>query len=506
MGLYDRLKQVFTDSVIYGLNPAASVLVGLFLVPIFTRIFQPYEYGTIDVLRTFFNFSLILVSLSMSSALFRFYITAEKGPERKTIASSILIFSGLVAIVASAAIYGATDAINPFLLKSHSPDDQRLIRVVILTLPLAMLNEIFSNILRCEFLKFRYSVVEVGRGIGTALLSIYLVVFLRMGVIGVFWAALISYAISCSVGFLFAARFFSFSFSAPRLGRMLVYSIPLIPSALGYWAIQYSNRYFLLKYCSLADIGLYTIGAKLAYLLSFFTIPFNIAWSPFSLSIHKEPDAKRTYSKVFTYYTFLTTFIATLLIIFSKEILSLLTTPDYIEGYKVVAPLSFGMIAYGAYYIFCVGLNITKKTVHVGWTTTLAAVSSIVLNIVLIPPFGIIGAAVATFCAYLVAASLVYIVSQRHYPIKYELVKVAKIVLLCAAVIGLAQSLPMSGTCTAVLVKLSLVFFHLFLAFTLNIFDAQEKSVAWDIVKRGLRSLWHISKKDDAMRDEDQRR
>lgn len=88
MELYDKLKQIFTDSVIHGLIPAAIKFIGIFLVPIYTRIFQPTEYGVIDILWTFFNLSLIVISLSLGSALFRFYVTAERGAERKSIATS----------------------------------------------------------------------------------------------------------------------------------------------------------------------------------------------------------------------------------------------------------------------------------------------------------------------------------------------------------------------------------------------------------------------------------
>jgi O-antigen/teichoic acid export membrane protein len=190
---------------------------------------------------------------------------------------------------------------------------------------------------------------------------------------------------------------------------------------VAYLIITWSDRYFLAHYTTLEQVGLYAIGNKIALSAGLVVGAFQVAWGPFAVSIQKEEDALRTYANVLTLYIAGTVGIAAALSIFAPEILRVLTSPAFHRASVVVPFLVFSVIGHGAYYIASLGVYLTKRTAYIGYTTALAAVVSVACNILLIPRWGVIGAAVASVLSQWVSALALLLVSQRYYPIPFRL-------------------------------------------------------------------------------------
>jgi O-antigen/teichoic acid export membrane protein len=112
---------------------------------------------------------------------------------------------------------------------------------------------------------------------------------------------------------------------------------------------------------------------------------------------------------------------ATLLLsLFSREILTIFTTGDFVPGYQIVGLLALASVSYGAYSIVGIGAGLAQKTIHIGWVTVVAAALTILSNVVLARYFGIFGTAASTLLGNAAAACLLYRISQRCYPIPYD--------------------------------------------------------------------------------------
>jgi O-antigen/teichoic acid export membrane protein len=206
---------------------------------------------------------------------------------------------------------------------------------------------------------------------------------------------------------------------------MLLYGLPLIPTALSLWALALIDRVILGRLRNVADVGEYAIANRLASLLVIGMTAFLLALSPFLYSIYAEdPDKERAArGRTLTYLAFILCFAGLALTLFSREVIDVLA-PKFHDAYKAVGPLALGTAVYGISAVLGQGISLARRTVHFATLTLIAAGVNIGLNFALIPPFGFVGAAIATAIGYGVLTVGYYIVAQRVYPTPYEPVKV----------------------------------------------------------------------------------
>jgi O-antigen/teichoic acid export membrane protein len=147
---------------------------------------------------------------------------------------------------------------------------------------------------------------------------------------------------------------------------------------------------------------------------------FRMAWPAFAYSIEDDGEAKRTYAFVLTYLVVVASWLALALGLLAPWLVRLLATPEFYGGQRVVAPLAFGGMAYAAYIVMAIGVGRAKRT-QFNWVITgIAAVVNVALNLILIPPYGIMGAAVATVAAYGVMFVAMTWYAQRVFPVPYQ--------------------------------------------------------------------------------------
>ena len=213
------------------------------------------------------------------------------------------------------------------------------------------------------------------------------------------------------------------------------FGIPLVPTALFLWVTNFSDRFFLVKLSDVSEAGLYSVGVRVASAMVLLLTAFRMAWPAFAFSIRDEDEAKRTYAYVLTYLTVVTAWVALALTLFAPWLVDLLAAPRFAESYRVVGPLSFAAVAFAAYIVVAIGVGRIRRT-QFNWVVTgAAAIVNVALNLSLIPPYGMMGAAIATVAAYATMAVGMAWWSQRIYPVPYQW---RRVVTAAAAAVGLA--------------------------------------------------------------------
>ena len=163
---------------------------------------------------------------------------------------------------------------------------------------------------------------------------------------------------------------------------------------------NFSDRLFLVKLADTDEVGLYSVGVRIASAMVLLLTAFRLAWPAFAYSIEDEREAKRTYAYVLTYLVLLTTWVATGLALLSPWIVDWIAAPAFAESSRVVGPLAFAAVAFGGYIVVAIGVGRARRT-QFNWVVTGAAAAvNVALNLILIPPYGMMGAAVATIAAY----------------------------------------------------------------------------------------------------------
>jgi len=182
---------------------------------------------------------------------------------------------------------------------------------------------------------------------------------------------------------------------------------------------------------------------------------FRMAWPAFAYSIQDDREAKRTYAFVLTYLVLVTTWMATGLALLSPWIVRWIAAPAFESSSRVVGPLAFSTVAFAGYIVVAIGVGRARRT-QFNWVVTgVAATVNVVLNLVLIPPYGMMGAAIATIAAYTTMFLGMAWWSNRIYPVAYQWRRVATAV---ATGIALAAVGKIAGGGLPVAVLLSLVY------------------------------------------------
>jgi O-antigen/teichoic acid export membrane protein len=184
-------------------------------------------------------------------------------------------------------------------------------------------------------------------------------------------------------------------------------------------------------------------------------VAFRLAWPAFAYSIEDDREAKRTYAYVLTYLLFVCCWISIALGVLAPWLVHLLARgPGFGRAADAVAVLSFAATAYAGYTVVAIGIGRARQTQFNWIVSGAAALVNIVLNVILIPPFGMIGAAVATLAAYLVLFLAMVVNSNRVYPVAYQWRRVATLgaVAVGLTVLGSVVEVPLA---VAILIALA---------------------------------------------------
>lgn len=419
MGTGKYLKQLAGESAIYGISGTIRKFIGVFLLPIYTRVFAPGEYGVIALVDTLTTLFLIFTVLGLDNSSARwFYDTKDVGHRKCTISSWFwcqLTFSS----VASLILFVLAPQISLLVLRSE--EHTILIRLAAPAIFLGTFVKVVGNWLRYQRRAWTTALFFTVTSLGTVSFIILFVVLYRWGLPGIFTGRLLAAGITAIIALAILRSWVAPSnFSWNHLKPMLVYGLPLVPAAIASWIRLSSDRLILQMFWQETEVGLYTVAASLSRGVALFTGAFQLAWGPFAYSILHEEQAGQVYAKVLTIYAFLGALLCTGVSLFSKLLFSILTTERYFPATSCVPFLAYSFVFSGALYIACLGSSIVKKSVPVATSIFIAAAANLLLNFALIPRFGKEGAAIATMISSFLAVAYLFPISQRNYYIPYS--------------------------------------------------------------------------------------
>jgi O-antigen/teichoic acid export membrane protein len=348
----------------------------------------------------------------------RFYLDSEsQEAERRRIASSALFFNVIVFAAAGLLMAPAADLLAQRWLAGQV--DRETVLLVLAFIWIQSIFYISNNQLRYMFRARAFALSNIGNTIVSTAASFICVAALHLGVAGVFIGQGIGQAIFSIVSIWLARDCYRVVMDLPLLGRMLRYSLPLVPGTLAFYVMQYVDRYILNEVRGLGEVGLYGMGARMASLVNLFLMGFQAAWWPHVLSAFREPEAPAKFRRVSEVYLLVTMAILMMLSLFGHEVLLLLTTPEFAVAYTVVPPLVLGAVMASVASYFSYGIEISRKN-HYRMLLNLGALTiSVSLNLMLIPQLGVLGAALANAICFLALAMASVALSQRLYHVPY---------------------------------------------------------------------------------------
>ena len=415
------IKLLGKQSLIYGLGHVAVRGATFLLLPLYTNIFTPEEYGIISLAYMFLGFMNIILHYGLDASLLKHYVPANK-QERKAITTNAYTSIFITNLAFIILLILLQHQISRLLFGIVYP---QIITTIAGILFFDILWAIHVLIIRAEgrpvyFTVINFSNVSISLG-----LNLFFVLQLQMGMLGVLLSNLItSVFIFCITIPIIISRFSYSTLSIQKWKQLMHFGLPFFPAGIFAMILELSDRY-ILRYLSGIDIvGLYNAGYKLGMLMMLVVMGFNMAWQPFFLK--KEKTERDYIAKVTTLIMALLCFILILLTIWIDDLVQIqlfgisFFGEQYWSSTKIVPVIALAYLFHAAYLLQLPGVYLMEKSSWIAWIRGLGAISNVVLNFTLIPHFGILGAATATCSSFILMAFVIFMVNRRIFVIHYE--------------------------------------------------------------------------------------
>jgi O-antigen/teichoic acid export membrane protein len=435
------LRRLATTGAAYTAASVLSKLVAVALLPLYTRYLTPTDYGEAEVLFAAVVAASIVIRLGVIEALLRFYYKSGEDPARIVATAFAALFwaATLGALVA----LPFAGPISEALLGRSEPG---LARIAIGGLWTLTLFEYLLTLFRLEERARAYFATTMASVLTTIPVTVALVVVGDEGARGLLLG---SYATGAAfvLGLVALQRHrLSLALDRPLLARLLRFGLPTMPAELSLYSLNFIDRIILVRYAGLAEAGLYSLAVKFAQAVNVLVRGFQLAWPPLAYSIRDDDEARRAYAVIVTWFTAICAFFVTGMWLLSRWIVRALAAPEFFGSFKAIGLISTGVTLYALYMVLVVILGRTGRTEFNFPATIAATVANVALNLALVPPLGIVGAALALVASYVVVLALMYVFTQRLFPVPYEWGRLARIVVAAATLVGLGELLlPTSG-------------------------------------------------------------
>jgi O-antigen/teichoic acid export membrane protein len=430
--MLERLKELLRHSAIYGLGSIVSRVLAVLLLPLYTRYLSPSDYGLIETLIALSAVLTALVAQGMKSAFFRFYFDSTELERRLLVVRTAFWYVLAASTAVLVAGIALASPISWLLFGTHHHIG--LVIAAFIGLWAALNYEQMTSLFRVEQRSVAYVTATLANVAITITATVLLVVVFDKGPLGVLVGNFIGTLIVYAALLTYSRRALGLQFDRTLYRAMNRFGLPLVPSAVALWLTNFSDRFFLIKLADAHEVGLYSIGVRVASAIVLLLTAFRMAWPAFAYSIEDDREAQRTYSFVLTYVVYLCCWLALALGLLAPWILKVITTKPFYPAQNVVAPLAFGVAAFGAYVVVQIGTGRARQTRSNWLVTGAAAVVNVALNLALIPPYGRMGAAIATVAAYTFLFVGMAWRAQRVFEVPYQWRRVAT---LGAAAVGL---------------------------------------------------------------------
>ncbi len=479
--LFGRLGR---QAIVYGIGGGALQVVGVLTLPIYARVFQPAQYGVLEVATVGFAALLVLVNTGMTSAALRsFYdYSDDQGAQRR----AALVTGMTVMMSLSLAIAGVTtvlaEPIAGALFGTVAHAD--LVRIVGWTVPVATLAAYMREVMRLRFRASCYVASSLLGAIATAVTGVLAVTAFGAGIAGVLLGLLVGNALAALYGLAIAGGDLAGRFSTPELRRMVRYGGPLIPASFAMWGLAFLDRIMLSQLGGFSQTGQYGVGSRYSTLLMFCLVTFMTAYGPFMLALWRDdPETERQMrARLLSYVTLSLVAAGLVLALFARELTTIIA-PGFDRAYQVVGVLSIGVILYAIASVAALGIDLVRRTSYIGLYTVLATLLNVGLNLLLIPRWGMIGAATATTSAYGLLALLYYRKAQQIAYTPYLTGRALKALLIGCPLMGVGV-LPIQPAGLAIAIKLLVLGLFALLVWRLEVIDEEEFGVLLSLTRR----------------------
>jgi O-antigen/teichoic acid export membrane protein len=453
--LRSLLRLVSTRALTYGAGEWLVKVGALLLIPIYTRYLSPAEYGVLAFVGTFSLLLGVLYRVGLNGALIKFNYDLTDDASRRRYYGTVYVFLTSFGLVLTILLNIVGPAIFDNVFKTIRFDPYLRLGSWVTFFSLAALVPL--TIFQIQGKALQYRVVTTSQFVLSTGFVIVFVVFLGRGAEGSLSGQVLAGLTLATPLTLVTLRRVTMAVDWALLKKSLLFGFPLMVYNYAALTIEFSNRFFIERYSSLGDLGLYSLGYQFGWLMQSFLDAGHLAWTPIFFETAKRDDAPRAFGRFASYYFIVVTWAALTLALLAREAIRLVAPRTFHSSYDVVPVLVLSNSLSAVWYMLVNQVFVANKTGYLTLITLVSAAVNVMMNILVTSRLGILGAAWATCGSSLVQVVLLYQVSQRAYPVEFESARVLRIWVVGIGAFGCGYVLSPSGFWSAVMFKTGVV-------------------------------------------------
>lgn len=478
-----ELLSTAKHTVVYSVGNLSTKLIGLVLLPLYTARLTIDNYGRFAILEVTMQFLIMVCGMKLVSGMFRWCSDTEDLHEQ-----------GRIIFTSYATLIGLAVALNLLFqplrgtwstLFFDSTDYSLLFSLIFANVGLEIINSIPMNVLRFRQQSLLY-VLLFSLKLATALgLNVYFIAFAGRGIDGILLSHLCSNVLFMLLSIPIMIKNSVPNFNSKVLKELLHYSLPLVVSAISVQLLTMGDRFILKHFLAYEDVALYSLAFKIAGVINVFLIQsFTLSFLPVAYRMSTRPDGKQFFIRIHTYFAGILVIAALLLSLFSREVLMIFARNQaYFAASFFVPLLSLTFVFKGMQYLYSLAFHYVKKTRYNAAIVFGGVALNFLLNFILIPRYGIWGAAIATVISSVSLATAFYLFSQSFYAVRYKVGTIGGMLVLAIAVLLFSFKMQVASPYLSILIKLGLALLYGVLLFVLRIFSFSELKRLMNVVR-----------------------
>lgn len=408
-------RKLARNTLLYSLGTLLPQIGAFILLPIYLKFLSPADYGVLNSVQVISSVLAIIYTLSIDKAIYRLYFDFKSEKSKKDFLGTIFIGVTVSVVIVTLILF-----IFPSILGSvyKNITFYPYVSLSVIASSLATFIIVPRTVFFVEEKANKVIAISIAEFFLRNLFIFIFVVHLSKGVEGYLIGQIIGSAILVPVLLNITFKQINFTFVKSYIILSLKYSIPMLPTFISVWVISAADRVFIERYFDAEDVGIYSLGYKIAMLVSVLSGAFYKAYNPYYFKMAatgiKEivlPQLKKTN----TVYLLLVIITSSMIALFSKEIVYLFFDSAYLKTYKIISivSLAFAISSFGG--IFNLAIYQEKKTLFLMYINIAAAFVNIGLNFLFISKYGAYGAAWATVLTYFTLILISYYYAKRCF-------------------------------------------------------------------------------------------
>jgi O-antigen/teichoic acid export membrane protein len=475
--MIEKIKELTKDTALYGISTIVGRFLGFILVPFYTNVFSPDEFGIQSYIYAFLAFGNIIYIYGMDAAFMKF-ATVDSMDKRKVFST------GYVFVFATTFVFSLILLISHGWLaeKADISEYSGILPFVVGILFLDTATLIPFSELRLERKAARFTTIKIINIIINVSLNFILILGFGYGIEAIFISNFVASAFSLLALIPTISENLKLVIDRYSLKKMLYFGLTYLPASIAAMIVQVIDVPIIRALTDEATMGIYRANYKLGIFMLLFVSMFHYAWQPFFLTNAKEENAKEIFAKVLSLFLIFTSLIWVVLSLFIDNLAGIEFLPgrsfigkEYLSGTIIVPVILLAYIFHGLYINFIAGIYLEEKTKYLPAITGLGAAVNIVSNLLLVPHIGIMGGAISTLLSYFVMACGIFMVSQKFYKINYDYKIIIKVFVIVALISTIYYYNIIAGEVNIIL-KISLLLGYIILMFIFKVISLQDLS------------------------------